>query len=235
MKLTYFGHSCFLVEVEGKKLLFDPYITPNPLAGGIDATKIEADIILVSHAHYDHIADAVEIAKRTNAQVIANYEIINWFAKQGIENGFAMNIGGNYDFEWGSVVMTQAVHSSSFQDGIYGGLANGFLIESEEGCFFYSGDTDLTYDFEILGQYYDIDFAVLPIGDVFTMGVDKAILCAEFVRTTKIVGVHYDTFPPIAIDKNLAKEAFSEDSLELLLPNIGETIDIEIEALENEN
>jgi len=234
MKLTYFGHSCFMVEVEGKKLLFDPFISANPLAGGIDINNINPDVILVSHAHIDHIGDAVAIAKRTQAQVIANHEIVTWFGKHGIENVFGMNIGGSFDFDWGTVVMTQAVHSSSFDDGSYGGLAAGFIIETESGCFYFAGDTDLTYDFEILGQYYEIDFAVLPIGDVYTMGVDKAILCAEFVQTKKVVGVHYDTFPAIAIDKDLAIEAFKEDEIELLLPKIGETIEIEVEATETE-
>ena len=226
MNFTYYGHACFAVEAGGKTLLFDPFISPNPLAKSIDAKKIPADFILVSHGHEDHVADVVEIAKRTGAEVIAPYEVGCWFEKQGVEKVQAMNHGGAATTAFGRVKLTAAIHSSSMPDGSYGGNPAGFVIETSDGNFYYSGDSALTYDMKLIGEQTKLRFAVLPIGDFFTMGIDDALRAADFVGVQKIVGVHYDTFPPIEHDRAAARKAADAAGKELLLPKIGETIEL---------
>ena len=226
MKFTYYGHACFAVEAGGKTLLFDPFITPNPLAEKIDANKIAADFILISHGHGDHVADVVAIAQRTGATVIAPFEVGSWFEKKGLENVQSMNHGGALRTPFGRVKLTAAIHSSSMPDGSYGGNPAGFVIETSDGNFYYSGDTALTLDMKLIGEQTELRFAVLPIGDFFTMGIDDALRAADFVRVTKIVGVHYDTFPPIKLDRAAAINAANAVGKKLLLPQIGETIDI---------
>ena len=223
MNIIYYGHSCFGVEVNGKHLLFDPFITPNELAKNINITDVKADYILISHGHEDHIADAVSIASRTGALVICNWEIYLWLKKQGIDNIHPMNTGGKKAFDFGSVKCVKAEHSSSLPDGTYGGNPMGFVIESSQGNFYYAGDTALTYDMKLIGDYRNVDFAFLPIGDNFTMGVDNAIIAAEFIKCKKIIGMHYDTFGFIKVDKDLAKKKFETTGNELVLFNIGET------------
>ena len=227
MKLTYYGHACFSVEVAGNTLLFDPFISPNPLAAKIDVKKVAADFILVSHGHGDHVADLVDIAQRTGAKVIAPFEVGDWFeSKKGLKNFQAMNHGGAAVTEFGRVKLTAAVHSSSMPDGSYGGNPCGFTIESSEGNFYYSGDTALTMDMKLIGERKPLGFAVLPIGDFFTMGINDALRAADLVGVTKIVGVHYDTFPPIKLDRDAALYAARAVGKELLLPKIGETIEL---------
>lgn len=226
MNLTYFGHACFSVRVGSKTLLFDPFITPNPLAAKIDIDSIAADFILVTHGHGDHVADVQAIAERTGATVIAPYEVANWFEKKGIARVQGMNHGGGTKTEFGRVKLTAAIHSSSMPDGSYGGNPCGFVIESGDGNFYYSGDTALTMDMKLIPETTKLAFAVLPIGDFFTMGVDDALRAADFVGASKIVGVHYDTFPPIKIDRSSAITTARGARKELLLPAIGETIEV---------
>ncbi|MBE2192355.1 MAG: metal-dependent hydrolase [Alphaproteobacteria bacterium] len=227
MKLTYFGHSCFGIEINGLHLVFDPFISGNPLAAHIDLKQVNADYILISHGHEDHVLDAEIIAKRTGAKLISNFEIINWFQSKGLENGHSMNHGGKFSFDFGTVQYVNAVHSSSMPDGSYGGNPGGFVItpKGSRSSFYYAGDTALTYDMKLIGEQETIDFALLPIGDNYTMGVDDAIRAAEFVGTSKIVGLHYNTFPPIQIETEKAVARFSETGKTLLLPQIGDTID----------
>lgn len=226
MKFTYYGHACFAVQAGGKTLLFDPFISPNPLAKKIDIEKVAADFILVSHGHGDHVADVATIAKRTAATVIAPFEVGSWFEGKGVKNVQSMNHGGAAKMDFGRVKLTSAIHSSSMPDGSYGGNPAGFVIETSDGNFYYSGDTALTLDMKLVGEKTNLSFAVFPIGDFFTMGIEDAVRAAEFVGVKRFVGVHYDTFPPIKIDHVEAKKAAQGAGLELLLPGIGETIDI---------
>ncbi len=226
MKFTYYGHACFAVAIEGKTILFDPYIKSNPLAKDIDIKQIKADYILISHGHFDHIEDAVELAQQTGAKVVTNVEIAAWLKKKGVNNLHAMNIGGHFIFEFGKVKCVTAVHSSALPDGTYGGSAMGFLIESKEINIYYSGDTALTYDMKLIGDYKRIDVCMLPVGNNFTMGVDNAIIAAEFVQCDKVIGLHFDTFEVIKINHEEATDKFSNAGKELLLPEIGKTIEV---------
>lgn len=226
MRFTYYGHACFGIEVAGKKLLFDPFITGNPLAKEIDVEKIPADFILLSHGHGDHVADVADIVKRTDAMVIAPFEVGSWFESKGLKKVQSMNHGGAMQTDFGRVKLTAAIHSSSMPDGSYGGNPCGFVVETRDGNFYYSGDTALMYDMKLIGEQTKLNFAVLPIGDFFTMGVDDALRAADFVGATKIVGVHYDTFPPIKINRETALKAALAAGRELLLPKIGETISL---------
>jgi len=227
MLINYYGHACFEISIDGKKLLFDPFISGNPLASDIDIKKIRPDYILVSHAHHDHIADAISIAIQSNATIISNFEIVNWLQKQGVSQGHSMNIGGKHSFDFGDVKYVNAVHSSSLPDGTYGGNPGGFLIQSCEGNFYFAGDTGLMYDMKLIGEFRSIDFAMLPIGNNFTMGVDNAIIASDMINCETIFGMHYDTFPIITIDKNEAKEKFKRVGKELILLNIGETLNFQ--------
>jgi L-ascorbate metabolism protein UlaG (beta-lactamase superfamily) len=220
MKVTCYGHSCFAVETAGRTLLFDPFIAPNELARSIDLNKVHADFILISHGHFDHLADAVAIAKRTGATVISNYEITVWLGQQGLAKTHPLNHGGGARFDFGRAKFTSAIHSSGLPDGTYGGNPGGFLVETTDGAFYYSGDTALTYDMKLIGESTRLRFAALPIGDNFTMGVDDAIKAAEFVRCDEILGLHYNTFPPIRIDTADAVRKFkaAHKNLHLLLP-----------------
>ncbi|MEI6948325.1 metal-dependent hydrolase [Paraflavisolibacter sp. H34] len=226
MKFTYYGHSCFAVELNGKKVLFDPFITPNELAKNVDVSSIEADFILVSHGHGDHLADCVAIAKRTGALVVTSFEVADWLGKQGVPHTLPMNHGGKKDLDFGTVKCVNAVHSSSLPDGSYGGNPMGFLLYGADKSFYYSGDTALTTDMQLIPRWTRPDFSVLCIGDHFTMGIDDAVEAARMVQTTQIVGVHYDTFPYIKIDQQQAKDTFSAAGLTLHLPGIGESIDL---------
>lgn len=226
MRLTYYGHACFGMEVNGSRLLFDPFISPNPLASDIDIEKIEADFMLISHGHEDHVADAVAIAKRTGAQVISNFEIVNWFAGKGVENGHGMNLGGAADFPFGRVKSVTALHSSVMPDGAYGGNPGGFVLDFGDLCIYYAGDTALTLDMKLIADAFDIHHALLPIGDNFTMGVDDAIRAAGFVKCKSVIGMHYNTFPAVEIDLDEARAKFESADIHLTLLEIGETIEL---------
>ena len=225
MKLTYYGHSCFKVEINEKHLLFDPFITRNPLAKAVDIKKIKADYIFVSHAHYDHVADAVMIAKQTGATVISNIEIVGWLGKNGLKNVQPLNPGGAYLADFGQARCVNAIHSSSFEDGTYGGCASGFVVESPEGNFYYSGDTALTLDMKLVSEATKLKFAVLCVGGTLTMDAEEAIRAANLLQCKDVMGVHYDTFPLIKIDHAAAKDKFQSKGLKLHLLPIGSSQD----------
>jgi L-ascorbate metabolism protein UlaG (beta-lactamase superfamily) len=226
MKVISYGHSCFSVVVAGKHLLFDPFITGNPLAAAVDAESVPADFILISHGHDDHMLDAIAIARRTGALVISNFEIVEWLTKQGLERLHAMNHGGAWEFEFGRVKLVNAVHSSMLPDGSYGGNPGGFVVETSEGSFYYSGDTALTLDMQLIPGLTPLRFAVLCIGDNLTMGIDDAIRAAEFVKCDQVLGVHYDTFPTIRISPSDAKARFKAKGKTLHLLKPGESFDL---------
>ncbi len=223
MIVTYYGHSCFSVEVSGKTLLFDPFITPNPLASSIDYANLRPDYILLSHGHFDHVADVEAIARLSGATLVGNYEVIQWFGGKGLEKIHPMNSGGSWDFDFGRVTFTPAIHSSSMPDGTYGGVPGGFRVETPEGAFYYSGDTALTRDIELIAKAGPLKFVLLCIGDNFTMGIKDAVTASEWLGCPEIIGVHYDTFPLIAIDHAVAREAFAKAGKNLHLLEIGAT------------
>ncbi|MBC7721192.1 MAG: metal-dependent hydrolase [Pedobacter sp.] len=226
MTLTYYGQSCFLVDVQGQKILFDPFILGNPLAKDIAVDSIEADFIFISHGHGDHIADAVSIAKRTKAVCVAAPEVTDWLNKQGVENTLMMNHGGYINFPFGKARGVNAVHSSSMPDGANGGNPLGFVFSTADGDFYFAGDTALTMDMQLIPLWANLKFSVLPIGGHFTMDVADAIHAADFVKCPKVVGVHYDTFGYIKIDSAQAVTDFTSAGKTLLLPAIGETIEL---------
>jgi L-ascorbate metabolism protein UlaG (beta-lactamase superfamily) len=226
MKIKYFGQSCFLIETQGKKLLFDPFISPNEKAKHIDIDMIKVDYILLTHGHMDHVADAEDIAKRNDATIISNFEIVSWYGEKGI-NGHPLNHGGKWSFDFGNVKYVNAVHSSVLPDGTYGGNPGGFVVWNKEGCFYHAGDTALTLDMKLIPEICPaLDFAILPIGDNFTMGYRDAVLAAEFIKCNQIIGCHYDTFGYIEINHQDAKDAFSESGKNLILPEIGSFINL---------
>ncbi len=224
IELKYFGHSTFLMRINGKQILFDPFITPNSLAKDVAIEEINPDYILVTHGHDDHLADVERIARKSGAMLVSNFEIISWFQGKGLENVHPMNHGGSKVFDFGKVKYVNAIHSSTLPDGSSGGNPGGFVITSDEGAFYYAGDTALTYDMKLIGESFAIDFAVLPIGDNFTMDISDAIKAADFVGTEKIVGMHYDTFPYITINKEEVRQSAKEAGKELFLLQIGESI-----------
>ncbi len=225
MKITFYGHACLGIEVSGKHILVDPFITGNPKASHIDINTLKADYILVTHAHQDHTLDVEAIAKRTNAVIVSNYEIATHFGNKGLQF-HPMNHGGCWDFDFGNVKYVNAIHSSSFPDGSYGGQPGGFVIEGEHKNIYIAGDTALTMDMKLIPMRTKLDLAILPIGDNFTMDVDDAIIASDFVDCDKILGCHFDTFGYIVIDHNEAIKKFFDVGKDLMLLEIGESIDL---------
>ncbi len=195
VKFTWLGHSAFAFEIDGHAVLIDPFLTGNPLAP-TTANELDAEVILLSHAHGDHSSDVVDIANRTGATVVTNFECGNWFLNKGVKNVFQGNPGGSYHNDFMSVKWTIAHHSSSFPDGSYGGQPNGFIITAKGYKIYYAGDTGLFLDMQIIGDE-GIDVAFLPIGDVFTMGIDDSLRAIGFVGPKYVVPMHYNTWPPI--------------------------------------
>ncbi|MDX2196268.1 MAG: metal-dependent hydrolase [Cytophagales bacterium] len=225
MVITYLGHASLLVEIGDYSLIFDPYIAQNPKnIGIIDVNTLKADYVLVSHAHPHHCEDVEAICKNTDATLIANSEIVNYYQKAGITKTCAMNIGGCSHFEFGSVYMTSALHSSTFQDGTYGGAAAGFIIESEDKNFYFAGDTAPFYEMRLYSEKVKLDFGILPIGDVYTMDINQALIASDFLNIKNIIGTHYDTFQEIEIDHIEAEYVATANNKKLILMNIGEKI-----------
>ncbi len=224
MEVTYYGQSCFVINIDGTKVLFDPFISPNELAQHIKIDDIEADYMLLTHGHEDHVADAEEILDKQSPKIVSNFEIVNWFADKGYEDAHPLNHGGAVDLEFGKVRFVNAIHSSILPDGSYGGNPGGFVIETDEGNFYNAGDTALTYDMKLIPERTDLDFAIFPIGDNFTMDVTDAIKASDFVDCNNIIGMHYDTFGFIEIDHDEAKRQFEEADKKLHLIDIGDSI-----------
>ncbi|MDP6922725.1 MAG: metal-dependent hydrolase [Lutibacter sp.] len=221
MKINYFGHACISIETGDKTLLIDPFISGNELAKHIDIGRLNADYILLTHAHEDHILDAEAIAKRTGALIVSNYEIVSHYTQKGLQ-GHPMNHGGKWVFDFGTLHYTQAVHTSSFPDGSYGGQPGGFVMVTKHHRVYIAGDTALTYDMKLIPEVIgELDLAILPIGDNFTMGISEAIKASNFLLCNKVLGYHYDTFGYIKIDHKAAFLSFEKAKKELVLLPVG--------------
>ena len=225
MKITFYGHASLGIEIAGKFIIVDPYISANPKASHIDIHALKADYILVTHAHQDHILDVEAIAKRTNATIISNAEIAGHYSKKGLKS-HPMNHGGSWKFDFGTVKFVNSIHSSSFPDGSYGGNPGGFVIEGEHKNIYIAGDTALTMDMKLIPMRTKLDLAILPIGNNFTMDVAEAIIASDFVECDKILGYHYDTFGYIEINHEQSIKKFFDKGKDLMLLKIGETIEL---------
>jgi L-ascorbate metabolism protein UlaG (beta-lactamase superfamily) len=225
MKITFYGHASIGIEVGGKHILVDPFISANPLAENVDINTIKADYILLTHAHGDHILDVEAIAERTKAVIVSNAEIASYYATKGFQ-AHPMNHGGSWNFDFGKVKYVNAIHSSSFPDGTNGGNPGGFVIEGEHKNIYIAGDTALTMDMKLIPMRTKLDLAILPIGDNFTMDIEDAIVASDFIECNKVLGYHYDTFGYIEIDHKAAIQKFSDKGKDLMLLKIGESIEL---------
>lgn len=226
MKATYLGHSSVQITGADWNILFDPFITPNPLASHINVDELKPDLILVTHGHNDHVADVAKIQKQSGAQVLAIVETAAWVQRQGVDASkiLEMNFGGTVTFPFGKVKMVYALHTNSTPDGQYGGLPVGFVLTLNEGkTIYFAGDTALTLEMQLLANL-NLDWAFLPIGGHYTMDVADAIRAAEFINCKNVVGMHYDTFPPIKVDQAHAVAEFQKAGLNLHLQGIGESL-----------
>ena len=225
IKITWYSHACFLIDTGSGKLLTDPFLTGNPLAT-IQPEEIDPDYILVSHGHGDHVGDTIPIAKRTGATVISNFEIQNWLVGQGIEKAHPQHIGGGFDYPWGRVKLTTALHGSALPDGSYGGNPCGFLFYIHGKKIYHACDTGLFYDMKLIGEE-GIDLAILPIGDNFTMGPDDALRAVKLIEPDQVVPIHYDTFDIIKQDPNdWANKVREETKATVLVMKPGDTIEL---------
>jgi L-ascorbate metabolism protein UlaG (beta-lactamase superfamily) len=224
VQVQYLGHSCVLVEAGGTRILLDPFLTGNP-AASTTADAVEADFIVVSHGHGDHVGDTVGIAKRTGATVISNYEICEWLAKQGVAKGHAMHLGGAYRFPFGRLKLTVAHHGSALPDGSYGGSPAGIHLFLDAGLsLYFAGDTALFGDMRLIAEE-GIDLAILPIGDNFTMGPDDALRAVKLLGPRKVMPIHYNTWPLIAQDAEAwAARVRDETDVEALVVAPGSSI-----------
>ena len=225
MKITFLGHASLAIQIGDVHVVVDPFISVNPKAKTVAVDLLKADYILITHAHQDHILDVETIANRTGAIIVSNAEIAGHYAAKGFTT-HPMNHGGSWKFDFGLLKFVQAVHSSSFPDGSYGGNPGGFVIEGERKNVYIAGDTALTMDMKLIPLRTKLDLAILPIGDNFTMDVEDAIIASDFIECDKILGYHFDTFPYIEINKKDAINKFFEKGKDLMLVEIGETIEI---------
>jgi L-ascorbate metabolism protein UlaG (beta-lactamase superfamily) len=225
MKITYFGHASLGIEVGGKHIIVDPFITANPKAASINLQNLKADYILLTHAHADHVIDVQALAQLTNAVIVSNAEIADYYNKLGFKT-HPMNHGGSWKFDFGKVKYVSAIHSSSFPDGTYGGNPGGFVIEGEHKNIYIAGDTALTMDMKLIPLRTKLDLAILPIGDNFTMDVEDAIIASDFIECDKILGYHYDTFGYIEINHEESIRKFFDKGKDLMLLKIGESVEL---------
>lgn len=198
-RLRYLGHSAIELETGGQNVLFDPFLTGNPMAAA-KADEVPADAILVSHGHGDHVGDTVAIAKRTGAVVVTNYEIGCWLQKKGVQSVHGIQHGGGVDLPFGRVKFTLAFHGSELPDGSYGGNPGGFYVSLKSGPrIYFAGDTGLFGDMALIGEQ-GVDLACVPIGDYYTMGPDDSIRAINLLKPAKVIPIHFNTFPPIKQD-----------------------------------
>jgi len=222
MKAIYYGHSSVWLELEGATVLFDPFISPNPRAAHIDIDTLKPDYIVLSHAHEDHVADVAVIQKNSGAKVMAVVETATWVNRQDVPESelIPFNFGGTVQTDFGTIKMVYALHTNAAPDGQYAGVPAGYVLKSGGKTLYFAGDTALTMEMKLL-EHAGIDLAFLPIGGHFTMDVEDAITACQFINCKRVVGIHYDTFPPITIDKDVAKQKFADAGLDLHLLEIG--------------
>lgn len=226
VKVTFIGHSCFLLESGSYRILIDPYITGNPAAKVTEAQK-QVDFILVSHGHGDHLGDAIDIAKKSGAMIISNNEISIYCGSQGVEKTHPLHIGGGHDFPFGSVKLTIAHHGSTLGDKLqYGGNPAGFIIRTGGKIIYHSGDTGLFLDMKLIGELDKIDLALLPIGGNFTMDIQDAIKAVEFLKPEKAIPMHYDTFDLIACDAKQFTDGIKQFGTEGIILGSGESYEL---------
>jgi L-ascorbate metabolism protein UlaG (beta-lactamase superfamily) len=198
IKLTWYGHATFGLNIGNSQILVDPFLTGNSLAP-VSADKVEADYILVTHGHGDHVGDTVAIAQRTGALVISCFEICNWLQTQGVTRTHAQHIGGGFQHPFGYLKLTIAHHGSALPDGSYGGNPCGLLLSAEGKKIYLAGDTGLFYSMRLIGEE-GIDLATLPIGDNFTMGPDDALRAVKLIEPRVVIPIHYNTFDVVRQD-----------------------------------
>lgn len=227
MKISYHGHSVVKIETEGKTIIIDPFITGNKLTD-LKAEDVKPDVIILSHGHDDHVGDTVELSKKHNSLVIANYEVATYLGWQGVKNTHGMHIGGAYQFDFGRVKLTQAFHGSSFETKdkqlVDGGMPAGILFMNEGKTIYHAGDTALFSDMKLIGERHPLDVAFLPIGDNFTMGPEDAAYAAQLLKAKIIVPIHYNTFPPIKQDPYKFIQSLESRNGQVLQP--GEFLEI---------
>lgn len=221
MDIQFLGHASFLIKLNGTNILIDPFISGGPGKDIIDIDALKVDYILLTHGHGDHVADAESIAKRTDATIVSNFEIVTWYGKKGLK-GHAMNHGGKFKFDFGTIKYVQATHSSSLPDGTYAGNPGGFVIWDNKQCVYIAGDTGLTMDMKLIPMLCPkLDIAILPIGDNFTMGYEEAIFASDFVECNEIVACHYNSMDIIKVDKDVVSKAFKEKGKTIHFLDIG--------------
>ncbi|MDD9265617.1 metal-dependent hydrolase [Paenibacillus sp. GCM10023248] len=227
MDIIFHGQSCVEIRLQEHTLIIDPFLNYNPVAV-VKAEEIKADYILVTHGHGDHLGDTLEIAASNDATVIAPNDLARYIGFQGAKN-HGMGIGGDYDFPFGNVKMTLALHDSSYNppgttDNIYTGMASGFLITVEGKTIYHAGDTGLFGDMQLIGKLNNIDLAFLPIGSNYTMGPRDAVIAAQFLQAKTVVPMHYNTFPVIKQDPHAFVESLSAEGIKGLVMEPGQRI-----------
>ncbi|WGH26965.1 MAG: metal-dependent hydrolase [Candidatus Bostrichicola ureolyticus] len=220
MIITYYSHSTFSISFENTIILVDPFFTDNPLfINKLDIlSNIKADYILITHAHYDHVSDVENIAIRTKALIISNYEIANYYSNKGLKT-YGLNYGSFINFNFGKIKYVWASHSSTFKDNTYGGNPGGFILKTKKENIYLAGDTSLTNEMKLIPLFVNLDLALLPIGGHFTMDIIEAEIAANFINCNKIIGIHYDTFNLIKINHENAKKFFLKKHKKLILLN----------------
>ncbi len=228
IKARFLGHSCWHFQIDEHSIVIDPFLTGNPLAA-VAPDDLQVDTILITHGHSDHVGDALSIARRCDALVVGCFEVATYFEQKGVRT-HAMHLGGSFEFPFGTVKMTPALHGSGlFEDGqmIYMGNPAGFLLRIGDRTLYHSGDTALFSDMKLLTRAHRIDVAFLPIGDNFTMGIDDAVEAVKFLNPVRVVPMHYNTFEVVKADPELFQRRVRQETLaECVIVNPGEELEI---------